>query len=195
MRSRFALMTIGAMALTASAAGPAAAASAATTTPPADYGARVNCNYRVIEGGKYGWTQAKLKTFGVKPPTLYSSTSGRQTVGWRFYVERNLDQEDGSWKVTYRSPIQKRTATQSTAASFDPMQVEVALPNVEDESSVFYHVTLVMFVYNKKGSIVSRATYLMPTMHWMVTRRDNDTEDYCPGIAKQYFDGPFSVAS
>ena len=123
--------------------GPAAAG-----TPPADYGSSVQCRYRAGGSGPaYEW---KLKRIVVAPPVLYAN-NGTQKVGWRFVVRRSLNGENGPWKVTYRSPIQKRTATATQAAQFDTQRVDVAIPEVENVRGVHYHVSLKMLWYRSGG--------------------------------------------
>ncbi len=94
-----------------------AAPVAAATPPTSAYGNTVECRYRTSDSGPaYNWW---LKKLVVTPPVLYAKKP-HQVVGWRFVVTRAIwDDGQGPWTVTYTSPIQKRTATPTSAASFD----------------------------------------------------------------------------
>jgi len=133
---------LGALVAAAAMAGPAAAA-----TPAADYGSRVECRYHSNSPGPaYNWN---LRRFKVAPPTMLAK-SGTQKVGWRFVVRRSIS--SGPWVVTYRSPIQKRTATTTVAADFTTKLVDVVI------------------------------SYPMPTLHWITNGHDyGDYDDYCQG--------------
>jgi hypothetical protein len=170
---------LAALTAVAAVAGPASA-----TTPPPDYGSRVECRYRSNSPGPaYNWNLKRIK---VAPPTMLAK-SGTQKVGWRFVVQRSIS--SGPWKVTYRSPIQKRTATTAVAADFTTKLVDVVVPKTEDgPRAVDYHVTLKMFWYRADGSVQSKVSYLMPTLHWITNGHDyGDYDDYCQG---QFYAGP-----
>ena len=145
----------------AAVAGPVAAASSA---PMSDYGNTVNCRYSASgQGPAYDW---RLKSLAVTAPVLYAK-SGTQKVGWRFVVTRAKWWGTEPWKVTYRSPIQVRTATTTSAAAFVTEQVDVRLPHVENTRALVYHVTLKLFWYRANGTVLSTTSYLMPWMKWI----------------------------
>ena len=179
------------------AAGPAAAASSAGSTPPADYGSSVKCKYHTNENTQWSFT-AKFRKIVVAPPQMFA-TSGTQTVGWRFSVQRGISKyadPPTSWTVTYTSPTQKRSATKTRAAAFDSMTVGVVVPTGDwNPAEVQYMVTLQMFRYAANGSVKSKTTYLMPTYNEYVNGEFFDNYDSnCPGVVKQYVDGPFGDA-
>lgn len=157
-------------------AGPVAAYS----PPTSDYGNTVTCNYKALGNGpSYNF---RLKKFVVTAPVLYAK-KGHQTVGWRFVVTRSTTDP---WEVTYRSPIQKATATTTTAAAFTTKSVGVTLPDVENISQVQYHVTLKLLWYRANGSVKSQTSYLMPYMisH---SKFDDDWANDCRG---GFYQGP-----
>jgi hypothetical protein len=157
-------------------AGPVAAA----TAPTSDYGNTVNCRYRASGSGPaYDYV---LKRLVVTPPVLYA-VKGTQTVGWRFVVTRAEWWGSEPWKVTYRSPIQKRTATTTTAAAFTSKDVDVQLPNVENQRALVYQVTLKLYRYRADGSVASTTSYLMPWMKWVQNGHYyyGDYDDVCQG--------------
>jgi hypothetical protein len=159
-----------------------------SATPAPDYGAVAKCHYKITASGKFGWTQALLKTIAVTPPTIYAE-SGTQQVGWRYVVRRSLHRDSGPWKVTYRSPIQKESATTSSAAAFHTMRVQVSVPEVEYQDDVHYTVSLTLFWYNADGSAQSKVGHPMSSMHLIVGHEDNGgDDDFCPGLAQQFFD-------
>src|SRR3954463_3196460 len=99
---------IGLVVTAAALVAPLATVSAA---PAADYGASVKCRYVVTEpSSELGWTEARLSRIVVNPPTVYAK-QGTQKVGWRFSVKRSLNWDLGPWKVTYRSPVERASAT------------------------------------------------------------------------------------
>jgi len=150
-----------ALAAAAIVAGPVAAA----TPPTSDYGNTVDCRYKAPGPGPA--YEFRLKKFVVTPPVLYAN-SGTQTVGWRFVVTRAKNWGGDPWKITYRSPIEKASATTAQAAAFTSKSVDVAIPNVENVTSVWYHVTLKLYWYKADGSVASQTTYLMPWMKWIM---------------------------
>ncbi len=89
-----------------------------------------------------------LKRIYVRPPRV-RAISGSQTVGWRFIVQR-MEGNEGSWATTYRSPIQKRTASVSARAPFSEMGVKVVVPEFADDLS--YRVIVKMIWFRTDGS-------------------------------------------
>lgn len=166
------------LAATSLAAGPVGA------SPAPYYGVVVNCRYHATSMGPYGWATARLKRFVVTPPEMFAN-SGQQQVGWLFLVQRSLNRQNGPWETTYTSPIQKRVATTTQAAPFEPMSVGVTIPTVENRDDIWYHVTVKMFRYRPDGSLKSKVSFLMPFMEWVVDGQWSDTEDWCPAIARQ----------
>lgn len=161
------------------------AAPATATTPPPDYGSRVQCRYRADgPGPAHEW---ELRRFVVEPPVMHTNMD-QQTVGWRFVVQRSLNGEYGPWKVTYRSAIQKRTATASHAEPFDTKSVDVAVPDVENPRDVHYQVTLKMFRYRSDGSVKSSISYQMPLLKWYLNGNYyGDEERFCQA---NFYEGP-----
>jgi len=181
MRSRFVALAAALMAV-AAVAGPAAAA---TTPPMSDYGNTVECRYRA--GGHGPAYDFKLKRLVVTAPVVYAQKP-TQTVGWRFVVTRAEWWGTDPWKVTYRSPIQKGTATTTKAAAFTTKTVDVQLPNVENTRALYYHVTLKLFWYRADGSVQSKTSYLMPWMKWIQNGHYySDYDDVCQG---GFYEGP-----
>lgn len=161
--------------------GPVAAAS----PPTSDYGNTVECRYKADgPGPAYDWV---LKRLVVTPPVVYAQKS-TQTVGWRFVVTRAQWWGTEPWKVTYRSPIQKRTATRTVAAVFDTKSVDVQLPDVVNTRALVYHVTLKLYWFRADGSVKSQTSYLMPWMKWIQNGHYyNDYDDVCQG---GFYEGP-----
>ena len=158
-----------------------------SAAPAPTHGSTVNCRYQVTQEGRYGWTEALLKRIAVKPPTIYAK-SGTQLVGWQFVVRRSLDRSYTPWVVVYRSQIQQRVATATTAADFDVMRVGVNVPtNVEEQAFVWYKVTLRVFWYAPDGSVASKAKSLFTAYNMHVDGEDIATDDYCPGLARAFF--------
>ena len=180
--ARFAAMVLALVAV-AIAAGPVAAA----TPPTSDYGNTVECRYRTSgHGPAYDW---RLKRFVVTPPVLYAKQQS-QVVSWRFVVERSIWMPGaGPWEVTYRSPIEKRTATRTVSAAFTTHDVDVVLPNVENKDATQYRVTLKFAWYHADGSVGSRASYLMP---WMKSMQYGKyiPGDYVRTCSGGYYEGP-----
>jgi len=166
-----------------------AAEAPASAATPVDYGAAVNCRYRIVDGDIDHSYVAKLRKLVVTPPRMFATLSEQQ-VGWRFRVLRTLDANDAPWEITYTSPTQIRTATTTRLADFDRMSVGVTLPTVENRYWVWYRVSLQMFRYRADGSIKSQVTYLMPSLQWVIDNYSVDTEDYCGALAKAWADGP-----
>jgi hypothetical protein len=163
--------------------GPAAGSAAAE--PAADYGARVKCRYVITEpSSEIGWTEARLAKLVVSPPNVLAQ-SGTQTVGWRFIVKRSLSWDEGPWKITYRSPIQRASATTSSAAAFSKMKVDVTVPNVENQSHVYYEVILKVFWYGADGSVQSTAQHEFDQYAQVVGHTQWDYDMVCPGLVTQ----------
>jgi hypothetical protein len=177
---RFGLALVTVVAATAAFVGPASAHSA----PPSDYGNTVECRYKAPGNGpSYNF---KLKKLAVTTPTLYAD-SGKHKVGWRFIVTRTMNFGSGPSKVTYRSPIQKATASTTEAADFSKMSVDVGLPNVENLTSVSYTVAMKLFQYKSDGSVKSKTTYQMPYMSIYENGTYSDYDNACTG---GFYEGP-----
>lgn len=174
-----------ALAVVAAATAALAAPVSAATPPTSDYGNTVQCRYTADgPGPAYDWV---LKRLVVTPPVLYAQ-KGTQTVGWRFVVTRAEWWGTDPYKVTYRSPVQKRTATTTVAAAFDAKTVDVQLPNVENTRALYYHVTLKLYWYRADGSIKTQTSYLMPWMKWIENGHYyGDYDDVCQG---GFYEGP-----
>jgi hypothetical protein len=157
---------------------------AASTPPTSDYGNTVTCRYTAPgDGPSFNF---KLRKFVVTAPVLYAK-HGTQTVGWRFVVTRSMNNENGPYDQTYKSPVQKASATESSAAAFSTMKVGVNLPDVENLTQVSYHVTLKLFWYRANGSVQSRVSYLMPYMVQWTKFDDGYWDNDCPG---GFYQGP-----
>ncbi|MEA2676281.1 MAG: hypothetical protein QOJ81_422 [Chloroflexota bacterium] len=157
-------------------------------TPAPDYGAVGKCRYEITEWSGAVWTEAELRRVAVTPPQLFSH-GGTQMVGWRFVVRRSLDRENGPWQVTYRSPIQKGSATTSSAADLHTMRVDVPLPQATELEFVHYTVALKLFWFNANGSVQSKVGHPMSSLHLIVDHEDNGgDDDFCPGLAQQFFE-------
>ena len=135
-------------------------------------------------GPAYDW---RLNKFVVAPPVVYGNKSP-QTVGWRFVVTRATNWGGDPWKVTYRSPIQKASATTTQAAAFTSKSVDVAIPNVDNVTSVWYHVTLKLYWYRSNGTVASQTTYLMPWMKWV--QNGHYYGDYDQICQAGFYEGP-----
>jgi hypothetical protein len=178
-RRSVSLALLSTVAATIVLAGPVAAA----TPPTSDYGNTATCRYAAPgDGPAFNW---RIKKIVVTAPVLYAK-SGTQNVGWRFVVTRSESFGGDPWTVTYRSPIQKASATTSQAAPFTTKTVDVAIPKVENITSVWYHVALKLYWYRSNGSVQSQTTYLMPYVvsH---TRFDDDWDNHCQA---GFYQGP-----
>jgi hypothetical protein len=156
---------------------------AAATPPTSDYGNTATCRYRAPgDGPSYNF---RIKKIVVTPPQLYAK-SGTQKVGWRFVVTRSTSSGADPWTVTYRSPTEKASATTSQPASFTTESVDVQIPNVENVTTVRYHVTLKLFWYRANGTVQSQTTYVMPYIisH---TKFDDDWDTFCQA---GFYQGP-----
>jgi hypothetical protein len=145
------------------------------------------CRYEATAGGRYGWTEARLRRIAVPPPLLYA-VRARQTVGWRFVVQRSI--ENGPWTVTYRSPIQKSTAYSDRPASFTKMVVDVKLPAVDDKNDVEYRTLMKMFWYRSDGTTEYKVSDLAEYYELFVDGRYEFSDSTCRGEIRQFFDGP-----
>jgi len=142
----------------------------ASATPAPDYGAGVLCRYVITEPSDIlGWTAARLDKLVVSPPTVYAQ-DGAQHVGWRFIVKRSVNWDLGPWQVTYRSPIQKASATTSSPADFSKMRVGVKLPNVDNPSHVYYILILKIVWYGADGSVLSKISHQFDWYSYWVTK-------------------------
>jgi hypothetical protein len=106
------------------------------------------CRYVTISEGPHGhkW---QLRRLDVRPPRM-QAISGEQRLGWRFIVERTPKRHLEPWQVTYRSPIQKRTASTGSNAAFSSMGIKVNVPNPDDDFA--YRVIVKMIWYQANGS-------------------------------------------
>jgi len=170
-------------------AGAGSAAAADASHQLIDYGSVVNCRFNVTQRSGGTWTAAKLRHIVVEPPVIKAENGGAQTVGWRFFVVRSKNRDNGPWQVTYRSPWQKATATPSHAAQLSNMGVDVAVPRVDAPNWVWYHVTLVMRWFNADGSTMDETDVGLSQMRWIVNGHYFDTETYCPGLEQVNIDG------
>ena len=162
-----------------------AGAAVAATPPKSDYGNTVECRYRADgPGPAYDW---RLKRFVVTPPVVFANKA-HQMVGWRFVVTRSVDSGGEPWKVAYRSPIQKRMATSTTAADFGTKSVGVSIPKNHNPAGVLYHVTLKLFWYRASGEVQSRQSYVMPWMKWITNGHYYD--DYDSICQAGFYEGP-----
>ncbi|CAN5640265.1 hypothetical protein BH23CHL6_BH23CHL6_08530 [soil metagenome] len=153
------------------------------------YGLKVapSCRYEAISGGTYGWTTARLRRIRVDPPEMWAMRA-KQKVGWRFVVQRSVD--DASWTVTYRSPLQKSTAYADRAASFTKMVVDVKLPAVPDKADVAYRVVIKAFWYRSDGTKEYKIRDQIDSYDLYVDGEYAFTEASCAGEIRQFFDGP-----
>jgi hypothetical protein len=174
-----------AVVLALSGAAAIAAPVAAATPPTSDWGNTVECRYHLPGPSPVGdW---RIRSFNVLPPVV-KANSGTQIVGWRFVVTRATNWGGDPWTVTYRSPIQKASATTTHKAAFTSKSVAVAIPHVENLTSVWYHVTLKLYWYRANGSIQSQQSYQMP---YLKSLQDGhyygDYDDICQA---GFYEGP-----
>jgi hypothetical protein len=168
---------------TALIAGPAAAA----TPPGSDYGNTVECRYKTKDTGP-GYDY-RLKRLVVTAPVLFGNKgSTAQMVGWRFIVTRSMNYNSGPWNETYRSPIQKSTATATNSADFTAQSVGVTIPEVDNIISVQYRVTLKLLRYRNDGSLKSKVTYQMPYMKIYTNGQYNN--DWASECVAGFYEGP-----
>ena len=157
------------------------------TEPISGLKVKPSCRYEAIEGGTFGWTTARLRRIRVDPPSMWAMWA-RQKVGWRFVVQRSVD--DAPWTVTYRSPLQKSTAFADRAASFTKMAVDVKLPAVPDKADVAYQVILKLFWYRSDGTTKYKIREQIDDYDAYVDGDYWFTDAPCAGEIHQFFDGP-----
>jgi hypothetical protein len=129
----------------------AAASPISAATP--NYSPTARCLYSDVSVPGDGWVWLmQIRRIEVKPPKVFAAQPGKQLVGWRFAVERQIEQE--GWKVTYRSPIQSAKATPTRPAAFQLMGVNVKIPQRVFDDVLFldYRVVITTFWYNADGS-------------------------------------------
>jgi hypothetical protein len=117
------------------------------------------CTYRTtFEGQSSHWW--RLRRIDVRPPRV-RAISGQQVVGWRFIVQRSED--GGRWERTYRSPIQKATASTSANAAFSSMGIKIIVPAPSSQFSNHYQYRVVvkMFWYRANGTQRGTARHLV----------------------------------
>jgi hypothetical protein len=118
---------------------------------------------------------AGLRRLEVRPPKVRSS-GGSQRVGWRSIVQRT-HQVSPEWIVTYKSPIQKATASATTNAPFSAMKVKVNVPDFP----VYYRVDVVMFWYAADGSKAGKARHRVDYYNRLVDMRPGVDKNKCTG--------------
>jgi hypothetical protein len=109
--------------------------------------------------------EGRLKWVAVRPPKV-RAILGRQTVGWRFIVQRarpgTPTVDSAAWKTTYRSPIQKARATDEQPAAFTSMGVAIRVPeSSRTENNHIYRVIVKMFWFRSDGSVQGSARHLV----------------------------------
>ena len=113
------------------------------------------------------YSQPNLWFLKIRPPKVFAS-SGRQTVGWRFIVERQPGTTDdvldwtktGPYRVTYRSPIARAVATTTTPAPFSWREVEVDVPESSERSNSHrYRISVRMFWFGSDGRTLGSALH------------------------------------
>ncbi len=123
----------------------------------------VACNYATVSDGDV-W-RGKLAHIDVNPPSL-NSISGEQLVGWRFIVRRYRHiYEPGRprsvsdpYTVTYRSPIQQASATESVVADLERMGVDVSVPPGTLKRNWDYLIVIKSIWYRPNGNRQGTAT-------------------------------------
>jgi hypothetical protein len=142
------------------------------------------CTYRTtFEGSGSHWS--RLRRIDVRPPRM-KAISAQQRVGWRFIVQRSED--DGPWEATYRSPIQKATASSNANAAFSPMGIKVIVPapSSQFDNHHLYRVVVKMFWYRPGGSQQGSARHLVDYYREQVDGQVNaGNPGGCPGIRGQ----------
>ena len=179
-----ALALVGALVAAVVSVAPVAAARAPEDT---------SCRYEATQVGQFGWTEARLKRIGVRPPEMFALEGSTQRVSWRFFVERYIGSDPHTAKQTYRSPRQYATATKDEAARFSPMGVDVNLPTVSgdhDLTDVHYVVLMKKVWYNTDGTVHlsglgSRGVYRV-YVDGEFHRSSSDFEG-CAGEIRQFF--------
>ncbi len=120
------------------------------------------CRYKgnlASPGGSYSYV-GKLKYIDVRPPKV-RAISGTQQVGWRFIVQRAKG--FGTWRTTYTSPIQKKSATAGRNALFTHMGIKVRVPprssSPDAGPSFNYRVLVKMYWYRPNGTTQGTAKH------------------------------------
>jgi hypothetical protein len=171
---------------------PLAGQASAAALP--DHGSTVRCRYHTNADPNWSFT-AQFRRIVVTPPRMLSKSGGRQTVGWQFAVSRLIDEGTSSVSTTtYTSKIQKAVATTTRAAAFDNMRVGVTVPTGDwSKSQVQYRILVTLFWYRANGSVQSTASYLISSSYTYYVNGTwwDDSWNYCPGVVKQWVDGPF----
>jgi hypothetical protein len=153
----------------------------------------VICQTETVLSGPRGYERI-LKRIKVRPPRM-RSVGSQQRVGWRFTVQRLREWSDEGWKTTYRSPVQKATAYSTVKASFDPMDVAVAVP-ADAYNDTFYRVRVTMFWYGADGSVSGSAKHWVDFYGTIVDGDRSSVDggwadgDYCTGYEAVHGDGP-----
>ena len=117
------------------------------------------CTYvKTFESETSKWW--RVSWIKVRPPVM-KAISTKQTVGWRFVVQRSEDH--GPWETTYRSPIQKATAYSNSAAAFSAMRIKVIVPPPSSQFSNRHHYRVIvkMMWYRADGSQRGSARHLV----------------------------------
>lgn len=140
----------------------------------------VSCVYAEPHQASPDTWLAGLKRLEVRPPRVRSS-SGSQRVGWRFIVQRT-HQVSPEWLVTYKSPVQKATATLTGNAPFSLMKIKVNVPSYP----VYYRVDVVMFWYNSAGVVVGKARHRVDYYNRDVAIRPSVDRNKCTGELSFY---------
>ncbi len=171
----------------------ASAAPVAAGTPPPDYGSTVRCKYHTNGNTNQSFT-AQFRRIAVTPPQVFAK-SGRQTVGWQFNVIRLIDWGGNTtWTTTYTSRVQKAVATTTRAAAFNAMRVSVTVPDGDwSDFDVHYRVALKMFWYRANGSLQRQVSHEITSSYGYYVNGTwwDNSWNYCPGVVKQWVDGPF----
>jgi hypothetical protein len=106
--------------------------------------------------------EGRLDWIGVEPPKV-RAIAGPQEVGWRFIVQRRYHADLGggwqSWKVRYRSPIQRAVTDSTTNAPFTAQGVSVIVPWDAADSEYQYQVLAKMYWFSGDGTVSGTATH------------------------------------
>jgi hypothetical protein len=164
--------TVSALVFAALAVSPALADAEAGHTGTVGFHALVDkgnkggatCEYKRVTPSPGGYSyEAKLKWINVRAPKV-RAISGSQEVGWRFMVERQIQENLATpWVLRYTSPIQKHVTNSTTNAQFSTrgINVNVGTAGVDDEPVYLYRVKVKMFWYMPDGSVQGTATHLV----------------------------------
>ncbi len=111
-----------------------------------------------------GVHKVKLDRIDVRPPIVKGITDGQQ-VSWRFIVYRHPSSDasltGGNWKITYRSPIEKKVATMTVPAVFTPKGVSVSLPAGSREHDSAYEVVVKITWYLPGGGVQGSGKFVL----------------------------------